>query len=135
MSENKMDSEIKEDNLKILIIDDNEQITKMLTTFLSTQNFACIITNDAKEGLKMIEEDRYDAVLLDLALPDFNGYDVIDALEKNDMLRKNKIIVFTASNISEDELDKLVKRGVTSYILKPVDIDELLSKIQKVINT
>ncbi|QUC65669.1 response regulator transcription factor [Nitrosopumilus sp. K4] len=118
-----------------MIIDDNEQITKMLTTFLSTQNFACIITNDAKEGLKMIEEDRYDAVLLDLALPDFNGYDVIDALEKNDMLRKNKIIVFTASNISEDELDKLVKRGVTSYILKPVDIDELLSKIQKVINT
>jgi CheY-like chemotaxis protein len=45
------------------------------------------------------------------------------------MLKNNKIIVFTASTITQDELDQLVNRGVTSYILKPIDIDLLLSKI------
>lgn len=117
-------------NLNILIIDDNEQITKMLMTFLNTQNYVCTVSNDAKDGLKLIETNRYDSILLDLALPDFNGYDVIDALEKKDLLTKNKIIVFTASNVSKKELDRLIKRGVHSCILKPVDIDELLSKIK-----
>lgn len=135
MSESTFKSKPIVGNLKILIIDDNEQITKMLTTFLSTQNFFCSVSNDAKEGLQLIEDNKYDAVLLDLALPDFNGYDVIDALEKKKILSKNKIIVFTASNISEMELKKLVNRGVHSYILKPVDIDELLTKIQNVIQT
>lgn len=135
MSESSLKSKPITNNLEILIIDDNEQITKMLTTFLSTQNFSCSVSNDAKEGLQLIEDNQYDAVLLDLALPDFNGYDVIDALEKKKILSKNKIIVFTASNISETELKKLVNRGVHSYILKPVDIDELLTKIQKVTKT
>lgn len=117
----------------VLIIDDNERITNMLTMFLDSQNFNCTIANDAKEGLNLIENKSYDVVLLDLAMPDFNGYDIIDSLEEKKILDKNKIIIFTASNISEKELRKLVKRGIHSYILKPVDIDELLLKIHKAI--
>jgi len=115
-------------NLNILIIDDNEQITKMLTTFLELKNHKCTVANDGKQGLKLIEE-KPDVVLLDLAMPEYDGYAVIKNLESNDMLKNNKIIVFTASTITQDELDELVTRGVTSYILKPIDIDLLLSKI------
>lgn len=62
-------------------------------------------------------------------MPEFDGYAVIKSLESKDILKNNKIIVFTASAITQDELDQLVSRGVTSYILKPIDIDLLLSKI------
>ncbi len=116
-------------SLKILIIDDNEQITKMLTTFLELKEQKCTVSNDGKEGLAMIKEKRHDVVLLDLAMPEFDGYAVIKDLEDNNLLNNNKIIVFTASTITQDELDKLVDRGVKSYILKPIDIDTLLSKI------
>ena len=115
--------------LNILIIDDNEQITKMITTFLALKNHKCTVANDGKQGLALIQENQYDVVLLDLAMPEFDGYAVIESLESKDMLRNNKIIVFTASTITQDRLDELVRRGVSSYVLKPIDIDLLLSKI------
>ena len=122
-------------SLEVLIIDDNEQITKMLTTFLELKEHKCTVANDGAEGLALIKEDRHDVVLLDLAMPEFDGYSVIKDLEENNLLEKHKIIVFTASTITQDELDGLVTRGVHSYILKPIDIDLLLSKIVETANS
>jgi len=123
------------ENLEILIIDDNEQITKMLSTFLDLKKQKCTIANDGKEGLDIIKENRHDVILLDLAMPEFDGYAVIKDLEDNNLLKDHKIIVFTASTITQEELDKLVERGVNSYILKPIDIDTLLSKIIETANS
>ena len=125
----KVKSKQKEKSLEILIVDDNEQITKMLTTFLELKEHKCTVANDGKEGLNLIKENRHDVILLDLAMPEFDGYSVIKDLEENNSLKDHKIIVFTASTITQDELDQLVTRGVTSYILKPIDIDILLSKL------
>lgn len=119
----------KLESLEILIVDDNEQITKMLTTFLELKQHKCTVANDGKEGLDIIKENRHDVILLDLAMPEFDGYAVIKDLEENNMLKDHKIIVFTASTITPEELDELVKRGVTTYILKPIDIDILHTKL------
>ena len=121
-------------SLEILIIDDNEQITKMLTTFLELKEHKCSVANDGKEGLAIIKENRHDVILLDLAMPEFDGFAVIKDLEENNMLKDHKVIVFTASTITEEDLDELVNRGVSSYILKPIDIDLLLSKIIETAN-
>ena len=123
------------ESLNILIIDDNEQITKMLTTFLELKDQKCTVANDGKEGLALIKENNHDVVLLDLAMPEFDGYAVIKDLEESNTLKDHKIIVFTASTITQEELDELVNRGVNSYILKPVDIDILLTKITEVSNS
>ena len=123
------------ESLKILIVDDNEQITKMLTTFLELKQHICTVSNDGKEGLKLIKENNHDVVLLDLAMPEFDGYSVIKDLEDNNLLDVCKIIVFTASTITQEELNGLVVRGVKSYILKPIDIDTLLSKIIETANS
>ena len=133
MSKSKQKEEGK--SLEILIIDDNEQITKMLTTFLELKDHKCTVANDGKEGLAVIKENRHDVILLDLAMPEFDGYAVIKDLEDNNMLKDHKIIVFTASTITQEELDELVDRGVTSYILKPIDIDILLSKVVETANS
>ena len=130
---NKQKEESKE--LSVLIIDDNEQITKMLTTFLELKNHKCTVANDGKEGLELIKENKHDVVLLDLAMPEFDGYAVIKVLEEENLLKDRKIIVFTASTITQEELEGLVNRGVTSYILKPIDIDLLLTKIIETANS
>ena len=122
----------EEQKMKILIVDDNEQITKMLTTFLELNDHECTVANDGNEGLKMIKENQHDVILLDLAMPEFDGYSVIKDLEENDLLKEHKIIVFTASTITQDELEGLVKRGVSAYILKPIDIDVLHSKLKEI---
>ena len=130
---NKQKEEMK--SLDVLIIDDNEQITKMLTTFLELKEQKCTVANDGKEGLAMIKEEKHDVILLDLAMPEFDGYAVIKDLEENNLLKDRNIIVFTASTITQEELDGLVKRGVKSYILKPIDIDVLLSRIIETANS
>jgi len=122
----------EEQKMKILIVDDNEQITKMLTTFLELNDHECTVANDGNEGLKIIKENHHDVILLDLAMPEFDGYSVIKDLEENDLLKEHKIIVFTASTITQDELEGLVKRGVSAYILKPIDIDVLHSKLKEI---
>lgn len=127
MNKSKQKEEVKSYN--VLIVDDNEQITKMLTTFLELKEHKCTVANDGREGLAAIKENKYDVVLLDLAMPEFDGYAVIKDLEDNNMLKEHKIIVFTASTITQEELDELVNRGVSSYVLKPIDIDQLLAKI------
>jgi len=68
-------------------------------------------------------------------MPEFDGFAVIKDLEENNMLKDHKVIVFTASTITEAELDGLVDRGVSAYILKPIDIDLLLSKIIETANS
>ena len=100
---NKVESKQREEmkSLNVLIIDDNEQITKMLTTFLELKEHKCTVANDGKEGLTIIKEDRHDVILLDLAMPEFDGFAVIKDLEENDLLRSHKVIVFTASTITE----------------------------------
>lgn len=115
--------------LNILLIDDNEQISNMLNTFLTLVGHNCTISNDGKLGLELIENQKFDVILLDLAIPEFDGFDIINSLEKRNMIKNNKIILFTASGISQKELDVLVKRGIHSYILKPIELDELLEKI------
>ena len=134
---NKVESKQREEmkSLNVLIIDDNEQITKMLTTFLELKEHKCTVANDGKEGLAIIKEDRHDVILLDLAIPEFDGFAVIKDLEENNMLKDHKVIVFTASTITEEDLDALVNRGVASYILKPIDIDLLLSKVIETANS
>ncbi len=68
-------------------------------------------------------------------MPEYEGYAVIKDLEDNNMLEDHNIIVFTASTITQEELDGLVDRGVKSYILKPIDIDVLLAKIIETANS
>jgi len=116
-------------NMKVLLIDDNQQISKMLTTALELEGHECTSTNDGKSGIKLMEEQEFDTVLLDLYMPEFSGFQVIDHLEKTGGLKKNKVIVFTAASITTGELEELVKRGIHSYLTKPVDLQILLDRI------
>ena len=69
--------------MKVLLIDDNQQIAKMLTTALELEGHECVSTSDGKSGIKLMEEQNFDTVLLDLYMPEFSGFEVIDYLEKN----------------------------------------------------
>jgi len=118
--------------LNVLIIDDNEQITKMISSFLDLSNHECTIVNDGKDGLELIKTKKYDSIVLDLAMPEFDGYEVLDTLKNEDPSLISKIIILTASSIPLETVKKFKELGVSSCLQKPVDIDQLLSKITSV---
>ncbi len=119
--------------MKILGIDDNEDILKLLDTVITSKGHDFMQAQNGKDGLKLIEEQNFDAILLDLAMPEFSGLDVVESLKKSDKLKEKKIILFTASSATDKEIDVLLQNdGIVSCVRKPVDIDILINKIEEV---
>ena len=118
--------------MKILGIDDNIDINEMLDTVLNGSGHDFIYVKNGTEGLKLIHEKKFDVVLLDLAMPEFSGFDVINSLLKDGLLTKQKVILFTASSVLDSEIEDLIKKGIHSCIRKPVDVDFLLEKLEQV---
>ena len=118
-----------ESRLNVLIIDDNEQITKMISSFLDMSNHDCTVVNEGKEGLELIKTKQYDSIVLDLAMPEFDGYEILDTLQKEDKSQLRKIIILTASTVPIETVRKFKELGVSACLQKPVDIDQLLSRI------
>jgi len=110
----------------ILIIDDNQSISHLLSRFLNLKKIEHTISNSGQNGLNLIRQNKFDAILLDLNMPDFSGYDIIDSLEKEGRLKDENIFIFTASSIEKIVEENMLKRGIISCIKKPIRVDELL---------
>lgn len=124
-----MYSLIGENVLKILLVDDNESIVNMLTKFLTIKGYDCTMCLDGRNALDFLSREKFDIILLDLAMPEFTGYDVISELEKNGKLKELNVIVLTASSITTSQSDDLLKRGVKSCLKKPVTAEMLLKVV------
>ena len=117
--------------MKILGIEDNKDLLDLCNVALSSDGHEYTGIDNGKEGLQAIKDKKFDLVLLDLAMPDFSGVDVIDTLVEEGIMDKQKIIVFTASTATQKEFGQLLEKGVHSIIKKPVDIDVLIETIKK----
>ncbi len=117
--------------MKILGIDDNRDLLDLCEVALSAEGHEYTGIDNGKEGLHAIKDKKFDLVLLDLSMPDFSGEDVIDALVKEGIMNKQKIIVFTASTPAEKEVGLLLEKGLHSLMTKPLDIDALIKTIRK----
>lgn len=117
--------------MKILIIDDNKDITKMFSKYMTIKGHSCTVVNDGKSGLNLIETKIFDAVILDIAMPEFSGSDIIDALYESGKIKHQNIITLTASSISDDAESTLKSKGVRLCLKKPIDPDVLLGHMQQ----
>ncbi|MDR3783236.1 MAG: response regulator [Candidatus Nitrosotalea sp.] len=121
--------------MRILAIDDNRTITNMIREYLNSRGHDCMASNDGREGLAMILEQRFDAILLDLAMPKFSGYDIIESLIQAGKIKENNILVFSAGDIAEAELKKLQDNGVNCSIHKTTDMLALEKTIQNMVKS
>jgi DNA-binding response OmpR family regulator len=107
--------------LKVLAIDDNKEITDMLSLYFETQGIEFTAVNDGKQGLEAIRNQDPNLVLLDLAMPNFSGIDIINYLKKEKLLESRKIVIFTASSVTDEVFEDLKKIGVKDILKKPVE--------------
>ena len=118
--------------MRILVIDDNKEITDMLSLYLeSLDNYECKVVNDGNEGLQKIKFENFDLIILDLAMPGFSGIDILNSLKSDNVLSKKNIIVLTASALNDDETEGFIRDGVKAVIKKPISIDDLTNAIQR----
>ncbi len=117
--------------MKILIIDDNKDIAKMLSKYMTIKGHSCSVVNDGRSGLNLIENQTFDVVILDLTMSEFSGTDVIDALCESGKIKNQNIVILTASSLSYEDESTLKSKGVHSCLKKPIDPDILLGHIQQ----
>lgn len=110
---------------RILIIEDNKEIAEFEKDYLEANQYYVDVSNNGVEGIKMSKEGRYDLIILDIMMPDMDGYKVCKELNK---YLEIPIIFVTSKN---DTLDKLkgFGMGATDYIVKPFEPSELVARV------
>ncbi len=117
-------------NKKILIIDDNNSSIKLISKILDKHNILYDSSNLGKEALDRIRKgDKYDLILLDEDMPYMNGISVMNKLNKVKGFDTKVILLTKNSNIIYDDIYK--DSGFSDYIIKPIDKDDLMNKINK----
>ena len=118
--------------MKILGIDDNEDLLELCKVVLNSDGHEYTGMDNGKEGLELIRDEKFDVVLLDLSMPDFSGMDVMDALVKDGIMNKQKVVIFTAMSPTKKETDLFLEKGAHSVMKKPLDAEQLVDHIRKI---
>jgi two-component system response regulator AtoC len=118
-----MDSEAR-----ILIVDDDENIRKVLMAILEDKGYNMVAVGTAREAIKKTEKDCYNLALIDIRLPDMEGIDLLTKIrETTPRMRK---IIITGYPTLQNAVDA-VNRGADAYIMKPFDVERVLSTISE----
>lgn len=116
--------------MRLLIVEDYEELLQLMAEHLSAYGYACDLAANGEEADLKINDNHYDAVLLDLNLPDTDGFDLLMEWRKNGV--EVPVLVVTARNEIEERV-KGLQLGGDDYITKPFDFKELHARIQAVI--
>jgi len=116
--------------MKILLIDDNKDITTMLSKFFDSKGFETVVTNDPVKGLRHIQKERFDVILLDISMPEISGFNIIQLLATDDILKDQNIFIFSANSYGDNQIKDLLRRdGINGCLKKPMKLDEILNVI------
>jgi two-component system KDP operon response regulator KdpE len=111
---------------RILIVDDEPQIRRFLRTGLPPHGYECVEAGTVAEAMKVIARDRPDAIILDLGLPDEDGFSVITQVRSRAL---TPIVVLSARDDVEGKV-KALEMGADDYVTKPFDMMELLARLK-----
>jgi DNA-binding response OmpR family regulator len=116
--------------MKLLIVEDEKELSKSIVAYLKQENYLCEIAPDFKTALDKTESFDYDCVLLDITLPDGNGLNVLKGLKADN--KTDGVIIISAKNSIDDRIAGL-NLGADDYLAKPFHLSELSARIAAVI--
>lgn len=116
--------------MKLLIVEDEKELSKSIVTYLKQENYLCEIAPDFKTALEKTESFDYDCILLDITLPDGNGLNVLKELKADN--KTDGVIIISAKNSIDDRITGL-NLGADDYLAKPFHLSELSARIAAVI--
>lgn len=114
---------------KILLVEDNEMNRDMLSRRLQRKGFEVVLAVDGLQGVTMATAGGYDLILMDMSLPEIDGWEATRRVRESEAGKTVPIIALTAHAMSGDR-EKAMAAGCDDYDTKPVELDRLLGKIE-----
>lgn len=113
---------------EILIVEDEKPIANLIKMSLSKEGYSCSCVYDGAQAADMLEKNRYDLVLLDIMLPEYDGFELMEYIKPMEI----PVIFITARGSINDRV-KGLRAGAEDYIVKPFEIVELLARVDVVL--
>ena len=114
--------------LNVLIVEDEQAIANLIYVNLSDEGYRCTCAFDGKQGADFIEKENYDLILLDIMLPEIDGYELLEYIKP----LGTPVIFLTAKGAVNDRI-KGLKLGADDYLVKPFQVGELLARVEAVL--
>jgi DNA-binding response OmpR family regulator len=118
---------------RILIVDDEPDIRKLTGRMLKSAGYDVVEAASGEESLEVIERDKIDLVLLDVAMPGINGWMVCEKIKADERLKHVPVVMFTVFG-SEEDVVQGEECGADAYIKKPFDMKELLRIVDELLH-
>ena len=115
--------------MDILLIEDHESIINGLKYTFNVNNYNLIANTTIKESIEYLEKNKPEIIILDVSLPDGNGFDLYEKVIKN----KNIPVIFLTARDDEDDVIKGLNLGAEDYMTKPFSTKELLVRVNKIV--
>lgn len=117
---------------RILVVDDDKQIVRVLQTYLTQEGMTVLTAYDGAEALRLIRHERPDCVVLDLMLPDCNGWDITRLVRNDERLAAIPILMLTAR---VEDTDKIIglELGADDYVTKPFNPREIVARVRAIL--
>lgn len=119
----------KKNEILVLLVDDNPQNLQTLATYLDSLDVSIALAQSGKEAIRVALRYRPDLILLDIIMPEMNGYQVLAELRENPLTRHISVIFITAHS-SNSELSRGLEAGAVDYLTKPLNKIELLARVK-----
>lgn len=116
--------------MKVLLVEDNSNIRESLEYSFSENNIDLVSKSCINDTIEYLEYNKVDAVILDVTLPDGNGFD----LYKHHIMIKDIPIIFLTANDAEEDIVKAFEMGASDYITKPFRTLELIARLNRILN-
>lgn len=115
---------------RILIVEDNPDNRTLITDILTALEYEVIEAIDGEQGIQKAEEEQPDLILMDLSLPQMDGWTATTRIKAQEALKDTPIIALTAHAMIGDR-ERAIEAGCDDYISKPIDLKELQEKLTK----
>lgn len=118
--------------LKILLVEDNEMNSDMLSRRLMRKGYEVVIAADGGQGVSMAQSEGPDLILMDMSLPVINGWEATQQIKAAPSTRHIPVIALTAHAMASDR-DEALKAGCDDFETKPIELPQLLEKIERLL--
>jgi DNA-binding response OmpR family regulator len=115
-------------NKKILVVDDDEMVLMALDELLKPEGYEVQAVSSGREALKRIDEKTYDLLMLDIIMPEMDGFDLCRRIREKDEYKETPIVFLTAKSREQDKKDGL-EAGANLFLSKPISPEKLLAII------
>ncbi len=115
---------------KILYVEDNPDNRTLVRRILLSEDYGLLEATDAHEALELLKTAKPDLILMDINMPDMDGYTLTAKIKSTPGFERVPILAITA-NVMRGDKEKTLEAGCDGYIQKPIDFDELLSEIER----